>query len=59
MNFFYITSLINKKLQTKELRHASNKKCLDVHSSENDLVIKDCNGAETQKWSLEPVNWKE
>lgn len=59
MDFLCVASLIYQDLQTKELRHASNKKCLDVHSSENDLIIKDCNGAETQKWSLEPVNWKE
>lgn len=56
---FSIAGIIYEILQSKELRHASNKKCLDIHSSENDLVIKDCNGKETQKWSLEPVNWKE
>ncbi|XP_074032189.1 polypeptide N-Acetylgalactosaminyltransferase 3 [Leptinotarsa decemlineata] len=47
--------------KTKELRHKTNHKCLDVSSSKEfteGLVITDCNGKKTQRWSLESVPWK-
>ncbi|XP_019758989.1 polypeptide N-acetylgalactosaminyltransferase 3 isoform X2 [Dendroctonus ponderosae] len=46
---------------SQELRHLTNKKCLDTYSSEllvDSLIIKDCNGKDSQKWKLEAVNWK-
>ncbi|KAK9888058.1 hypothetical protein WA026_000334 [Henosepilachna vigintioctopunctata] len=45
---------------TKELRHVTNQKCLDVSDSSKSsegLIIEDCNGEESQKWILEPVPW--
>ncbi|XP_066258266.1 polypeptide N-acetylgalactosaminyltransferase 1-like isoform X1 [Euwallacea similis] len=44
--------------KTQELRHLTNQKCLDVYSGVDELIIKDCNNAGTQKWKLEPVSWK-
>ncbi|KAG5885741.1 hypothetical protein JTB14_007848 [Gonioctena quinquepunctata] len=47
--------------KTKELRHLTNHKCLDVSDSKEfteGLVISDCNGRNTQKWKLESVPWK-
>ncbi|KAJ8948065.1 hypothetical protein NQ314_008494 [Rhamnusium bicolor] len=49
------------KNNTKELRHVTNHKCLDVSDSKNftdGLVITDCSGRKTQQWSLENVPWK-
>ncbi|VEN52265.1 unnamed protein product [Callosobruchus maculatus] len=47
--------------ENKELRHMSNHKCLDISKSKEfseGLVITDCNGSKSQKWTLEEVKWK-
>ncbi|KAJ8959716.1 hypothetical protein NQ318_021910 [Aromia moschata] len=47
--------------KTKELRHISNHKCLDVSESKKfteGLVINDCNGKKSQQWSFDSVLWK-
>ncbi|CAH1983213.1 unnamed protein product [Acanthoscelides obtectus] len=47
--------------ESKELRHVTNQKCLDISSSKEfseGLVITDCNGSNSQKWILEAVQWK-
>ncbi|CAG9767267.1 unnamed protein product [Ceutorhynchus assimilis] len=47
--------------KTQELRHLTNQKCLDVYNSdslEGGLIIKKCNGANSQKWLLKRVSWK-
>ncbi|XP_045477118.1 polypeptide N-acetylgalactosaminyltransferase 13-like [Harmonia axyridis] len=46
--------------ETKELRHVTNQKCLDVpdtSKSADALVIQDCNGENSQKWNLDAVKW--
>lgn len=48
-------------LQTTEIRHVTNDKCLDVAPSKEyseGLVLADCDGKNTQKWKLESVTWK-
>ncbi|KAL3274029.1 hypothetical protein HHI36_015447 [Cryptolaemus montrouzieri] len=47
-------------MKTKELRHITNDKCLDVPDSSKStdgLVIEDCNDQQSQKWILESVPW--
>ncbi|KAL1497219.1 hypothetical protein ABEB36_008215 [Hypothenemus hampei] len=47
--------------KTQEFRHLTNKKCMDIYISDhtnNELVLRDCNGKNTQKWALDPVAWR-
>ncbi|XP_030758579.1 polypeptide N-acetylgalactosaminyltransferase 3-like [Sitophilus oryzae] len=46
---------------TKELRHSTNQKCLDISVSkkmQDGLIITNCDGRNSQKWSMESVEWK-
>ncbi|XP_056644328.1 polypeptide N-acetylgalactosaminyltransferase 13-like isoform X1 [Diorhabda sublineata] len=47
--------------KTKEIRHVTNQKCLDVKTSMRsvqEVVINDCDKRKTQQWILEDVSWK-
>lgn len=47
--------------ETKELKHKTNQKCLDLSDSPKfteGLVIQDCKGTNDQKWALESVPWR-
>ncbi|XP_060521578.1 polypeptide N-acetylgalactosaminyltransferase 1-like [Cylas formicarius] len=46
---------------SKQLRHVSNRKCLDVSKEkghEAELILKDCDGSRTQQWEFHPIPWK-
>ncbi|CAG9863627.1 unnamed protein product [Phyllotreta striolata] len=45
--------------KTKEIRHNSSNKCLDVKlGAKENIILVECDGSVNQKWILEPVPWR-